>query len=59
MDYHYLALDESQSDLNELSSYSIKYHIAVGPNQGRKVFTLQTIPTSSDAYNERGPHCAT
>jgi len=39
MDNYYLALDESQDDLDELSGYSTTYRIAVGPNQGRKVFT--------------------
>ena len=58
MDNYYLALDESQNDLDELSGYSTTYRIAVGPNQGRKVFTLQTIQPSSESYNERGPHCA-
>ena len=28
----------------QLLSSSITYRIAVGPQQGRKVFTLQTLP---------------
>jgi len=51
LDNYYLAFDESQNDLDELSGYSTTYRIAVGPNQGRKVFTLQTIQPSSEAYN--------
>ena len=31
--------------------HSITYRIAVGPQQGRKVFTLQTLPDERDAYD--------
>ena len=37
------ASDEDPS--NQLFGSSITYRIAVGPQQGRKVFTLQTLPT--------------
>ncbi len=41
----YLALDGVDEDpMNELRGHSISYRIAVGPQQGRKVFTLQTLP---------------
>ena len=39
------ALDASDDDpSNQLLGSSITYRIAVGPQQGRKVFTLQTLP---------------
>jgi hypothetical protein len=34
--------------LTPLHSASITYRIALGPQQGRKVFTLQTLPASED-----------
>jgi hypothetical protein len=34
--------------MSRLQSHSITYRIAVGPQQGRKVFTLQTIPSWED-----------
>ncbi len=41
----YLALEALDDDpLHRLLGHSITYRIAVGPNQGRKVFTLQTMP---------------
>ncbi|MBL4580186.1 MAG: transposase zinc-binding domain-containing protein [Gammaproteobacteria bacterium] len=40
-----LTLDELDEDpMQELHSHSVTYRIAMGPQQGRKVFTLQTIP---------------
>ena len=33
---------------------TITYRIAVGPQQGRKVFTLQTLPDERDAYETPG-----
>ncbi|MFT6287733.1 MAG: hypothetical protein ACJA09_002488 [Alcanivorax sp.] len=45
----YLTLDLQDDDaMNQLQGYSITYRIAVGPQQGRKVFTLQTIPSWED-----------
>ena len=39
------AVDASDDDpSNQLLGSSITYRIAVGPQQGRKVFTLQTLP---------------
>ena len=45
----YLTLDLQDDDaMNQLQGHSITYRIAVGPRQGRKVFTLQTIPSWED-----------
>ena len=45
----YLTLDLQADDaMNQLQEHSITYRIAVGPQQGRKVFTLQTIPSWED-----------
>ena len=41
----YLALDTTDDDpLSVLQGHSISYRIALGPQAGRKVFTLQTLP---------------
>ena len=41
----YLALDAADDDpLSVLQGHSISYRIALGPQAGRKVFTLQTLP---------------
>jgi len=44
----YLSADgvdvDPESPMNHLLGSSITYRIAVGPQQGRKVFTLQTLP---------------
>jgi hypothetical protein len=34
----------------QLLGASITYRIAVGPHQGRKVFTLQTLPGCEEAF---------
>lgn len=48
-DSSYLTMDCQDDDaMNQLQSHSITYRIAVGPQQGRKVFTLQTIPAWED-----------
>ena len=45
----YLNLDGLDEDpMQELHSHSVTYRIAVGPQRGRKVFTLQTIPPKPD-----------
>ena len=45
----YLTLDLQDDDsMQQLQGHSITYRIAVGPQQGRKVFTLQTIPSWED-----------
>ena len=51
----YLTMDWQDDDaMNQLQGHSITYRIAVGPQQGRKVFTLQTIPSWED--DDFGPH---
>ena len=45
----YLNLDDLDEDpMQELHSHSVTYRIAMGPQRGRKVFTLQTIPPQPD-----------
>jgi len=45
----YLTEDAFEADaLTPLHSASITYRIALGPQQGRKVFTLQTLPACAD-----------
>jgi len=45
-----LTLDNADEDpMDQLRGHSIAYRIAVGPQQGRKVFTLQTLPDERDA----------
>jgi len=39
---------DSESPINQLLGSSISYRIAIGPLQGRKVFTLQTLPDCGD-----------
>ena len=44
----YLQLDTLDDDLMQaLLGHSISCRIALGPQQGRKVFTLQTLPAQS------------
>jgi hypothetical protein len=38
--------------LDELFGHSITYRIAVGPHQGRKVFTLQTLPSCNEPFDD-------
>jgi hypothetical protein len=45
----WLTLEEEENDvLTQLQGASVTYRIATGPQQGRKVFTLQTIPSWED-----------
>jgi hypothetical protein len=45
----YLNLDDADEDpMQQVLGCSVSYRIAVGPQQGRKVFTLQTIPAWED-----------
>ena len=45
-EHSYLALEEPDEDpMNQLQGHSIIYRIAIGPHQGREVFTLQTLPS--------------
>ena len=49
----YLASDVVGDDpMNELLGYSITYRIAVGPQAGRKVFTLQTLPACDEPLDD-------
>jgi len=45
------AVDEDP--MNPLLEYSITYRIAVGPQAGRKVFTLQTLPAVDEPFEVR------
>ena len=46
-DSSYLTLEGLDEDpMQELHAHSVTYRIAMGPQRGRKVFTLQTIPPS-------------
>jgi len=38
--------------MDQLVASSITYRIAVGPQQGRKVFTLQTLPARDQAFDD-------
>ena len=41
----YLALETAEEEpMQQLFGHSITYRIAMGPNRGRKVFTLQSLP---------------
>ncbi|MBW9264945.1 MAG: transposase [Candidatus Thiodiazotropha sp. (ex. Lucinisca nassula)] len=45
----YLNLEEGDEDpMQQVLGCSVSYRIAIGPQQGRKVFTLQTIPAWQD-----------
>ncbi|GMQ83961.1 MAG: hypothetical protein BMS9Abin06_0709 [Gammaproteobacteria bacterium] len=39
--------------MTPLLGHSVTYRIAVGPNDGRKVFTLQTLPPSDEPGTEQ------
>jgi hypothetical protein len=38
--------------MEQLPGSSITYRIAVGPQQGRKVFTLQTLPACDEPFDD-------
>ena len=49
----YLAGDGFEAEpMAQLRGSSIAYRIAVGPQQGRKVFTLQTLPACDEPFND-------
>ena len=51
-EHSYLALADSDEDLmDQLRGHSITYRIAVGPQQGRKVYTLQTLPGVEEPFS--------
>lgn len=46
----YLGTEAGEEDgLAAVVGHSITYRIAVGPNEGRKAFTLQTVPPALEA----------
>jgi ribosomal protein S27E len=48
-DNSYLTLDGLDEDpMGDIHSHSVTYRIAMGPQRGRKVFALQTIPPKPD-----------
>lgn len=48
----YLAGDDLEaSPMEPLLGSSVTYRIAVGPQQGRKVFTLQTLPAYEESFD--------
>jgi len=50
----YLAGDELEAgSIDQLLGASITYRIAVGPQQGRKVFTLQTLTPYDQPYDDQ------
>ncbi len=44
----YLNLEGDEDPMQQVLGCSVSYRIAVGPQQGRKVFTLQTIPAREE-----------
>ena len=51
-EHSYLALGDSDEDpMDQLRGHSITYRIAVGSQQGRKVFTLQTLPGIDEPFS--------
>lgn len=61
----WLTLEEDEEDtLTQLHGHSVTYRIDTGPQQGRKGFTLQTLPgredsskTNSRVANQQGSPC--
>jgi hypothetical protein len=53
----YLNLEEGEEEpMQEVLGCSVSYRVAIGPQQGRKVFTLQTIPAWEE--DDRFAHVA-
>jgi hypothetical protein len=49
----YLAGDDLEAGpMDQLLGSSIIYRLAVGPQQGRKVFTLQTLPACDETFDD-------
>lgn len=49
----YLAGDTMEAaPIEQLLGSSITYRIAVGPHQGRKVFTMQTVPACDEPFDD-------
>ena len=50
----YLQLDGMEEDpMQQLLGHSITYRVAVGPQQGKKVFMLQTVPATENGGNSQ------
>jgi hypothetical protein len=50
----YLQLDGMEEDpMQQLLGHSITYRVAVGPQQGKKVFMLQTVPATENNGNSQ------
>jgi ribosomal protein S27E len=52
MEQSYLTLEEEDDPMSQIHGHSITYRIAVGVQQGQKVFTLQTLPPSDNENND-------
>ena len=52
MEQSYLTLEEDDDPMGQIHGHSITYRIAVGAQQGQKVFTLQTLTPSDNESNE-------
>ena len=54
MENSYLTVDAVDDDpMHQLLGRSITYRIAVGPQAGRKVFTMQTLPACDESFDGR------
>ncbi|GAB5498784.1 MAG: hypothetical protein PsegKO_10950 [Pseudohongiellaceae bacterium] len=52
-DTSYLTLDGLEEDpRKDIHSHSVTYRVAIGPQRGRKVFTLQTIPPQPEPASD-------
>ena len=50
----YLRLDGMEEDpMQQLLRHSITYRVAVGPQQGKRVFTLRTVPATETGVSRR------
>jgi len=55
MENSYLTLEARDgSAMDDLIGYFITYRIAVGPHQGQKAFTLQTVPARAEGERDAG-----
>ena len=52
MEQSYLMLEEDDDPMGQIHGHSITCRIAVGAQQGQKVFTLQTLSPSDNESNE-------
>ena len=55
MENSYLTLEaRDDAAMDDLIGHSVTYRIAVGPHQGQKAFTLQTIPAHTEERDHGG-----